>query len=253
MTMRNTFRALAAQLVVAAVTFVALRLGANAATVGFAYFITILGIAITTNLITALISSVVATLCFNFFFLPPVRTWTIQEPANWVALGSFFVASIVASRLVLRARTQAEEAEARRKEIETLYDLSVDLFMATSRVGALGEAAARALANVGATGGGLVLFGNGNYEQRVVSWSGPQEDFVEDVVAGVGRHKQTVEVPADVGRDVYLPLNIGGNVIGVLAARRTSATLRALGSAATLVGLAVERERFLAESAHMQA
>ena len=42
-------------------------------------------------------------------------------------------------------------------------------------------------------------------------------------------------------------------MIGVLAARRTKATLRALESGATLVALAVERERFLAESAHMQA
>jgi two-component system sensor histidine kinase KdpD len=251
--MRDILRALAAQLVVGAITFAALRLGANAATVGFAFFIAILGIAVTTNLTTALISSVFATACFNFFFLPPVRTWTIQDPANWVALASFFVASIVASRLVLRARMQAEEAEARRKEVEALYDLSVDLFMATSRVGALGEAAARALANVGAAGGGLVLFGSGTYDQHIVSWNGPKEDEVEDLIAGVGRHKLFLELPAANGRDVYLPLNIGGNVIGVLAARRTTATLRALGSAATLVGLAVERERFIAESAHLQA
>jgi two-component system sensor histidine kinase KdpD len=253
LSVRNALRAIAAQAAVAAVTFIALRLDANAATVGFAYFITILVIAITTNLTTALISSVVATLCFNFFFLPPVRTWTIQEPANWVALASFFVASIVASRLVLRARMQAEEAEARRNEVEALYNLSIDLFTATNRVGALGEAAARALGNVGATGGGLVLFAGGPYKQDVVSWSGPKGDEVEDLIAGVGRHKATLELPAASGRDVYLPLNIGGNVIGVLAARGTTATLRALGSAATLVGLAVERERFLAESAHMQA
>ena len=247
-------RAAISQLIVFLVTFLALRLGANAATVGFAYLVTILGIAIWTNLTTSLISSIVATTCYNFFFLPPVRTFTIADPANWIALASFFVASIVATRLVLRARMQAEEAEARRREIEALYDLSVDLFTATNRVGGLGEAAARALAKIGATGGGLVLFGGGTYDQRVVWWNGPKREEIEDLIAGVGRHKQTLELPAIAGRDVYLPLKIGGgSVIGVLVARETETPLRAAESAATLVALAVERERLLAESAHVQA
>ena len=250
---RDISRFVLAQLIVGAVTGIALRAGANAATAGFAFLITILGIAVSTNLATSLISSVVATLCYNYFFFPPVGTFTIAEPANWIALISFFIASLVATRLVLRERRQAEHAEARRREVEALYALSIDLFTATNRVGALGEAAARALTNAGATGGGLVLFGSGPYDQRVVSWSGPKEDEIEDLIAGVGRHNRPLEFPAIRGRDVYLPLNIGGNVVGVLAARRTTAPLRALESAATLVALAVERERFLAESAHMQA
>jgi len=246
-------RAALAQLIVVLVTFAGMRLGANAATVGFAYLVTILGIAVWTNLTTALISSIIATAFYNFFFLPPVHTFTIADPANWIALASFFVASIVASRLVLRARMQADEAEARRREIEALYDLSVDLFTATNRVGALGEAAARALAKLGAAGGGLVLFGSGTYDQHVVWWNGPKREEIEDLIAGVGRHRQTLELPAGSARDVYLPLRIGGDIIGVLVARGTMTPLRPAESAATLVALAVERERLLAESAHVQA
>jgi two-component system sensor histidine kinase KdpD len=246
-------RLVLAQIVIFAVSGLGLQLGANATTVGFAFLLTVLGIAIKADLTIALVSSFTATACYNFFFLPPVRTFTIAEPANWVALGSFFVASILASRLVLRARTQAAEAEARRNEVETLYALSVDLFTATNRVGALGEAATRALANAGAAGGGLIEFGRDLDDQRVVSWTGPRGDEIEDLVAGVGRHKRTVELPARFGRDVYLPLVIGGRAIGVLAARSTSATLRALESAATLVALAVERERFLTAMAHLHA
>lgn len=242
-----------AQLIVGAVTFCALWLHANAATSGFAFLITILGIAVWTNLATSVLSSFVATLCYNYFFLPPFRTFTIADPANWVALISFFIASVVASRLMMRARSQAERAESRRMEIETLYALSIELFTATNRVGALGQAASRALVNVGAAGGGLVLFGNGIYDQRLICWRGPREDEIEDLIAGVGRHKRALEFPAMSGRDVYLPLDIGGSAIGVLAARGTSATVRALESAATLVALAMERERFLAESAHVQA
>src|SRR5260370_3569563 len=194
-----------------------------------------------------------ATAAFNYFFLPPVGTWTIADPANWVALISFLIASLIASRLVVQARTQAASAEARRNEIEALYRLSIDLFAATNRVGALGEAATRARSNVGATGGGLILFDDSPHVQRVVAWIGPREDEVEDLAAGVGRHGQTLEFPAYGGRDVYLPLSVGGKMIGVLVARGSHATKRALESVAALVALAVERERFVEESSHLQA
>ena len=253
--MRDVARFVLAQAAVIAVTALAVRAGANATTAGFAFLITILAVAVSTTLATALVASVVAVLLYNYFFFPPVGTLTIAEPANWVALISFFIASLVTTRLVLRARTQAEQAEARRREVETLYALSVDLFTTTNRVGALGEAAVRALANAGAAGGGLVLFGNGTYDQKTVSWTGPKQEELEDLIAGVGRHDRPLEFPAPAGRDVYLPLRLGqtGHVAGVLCARGTSATLSALESAATLVALAVERERFLAESAHVQA
>ena len=109
--MRRAERLIAAQVAVAAVTLIALRLAANAATVGFAFFLTILGIAVWTDLATAMISSVVATTCYNYFFLPPLHTFTIEDPENWVALLSFLVASVVASSLVLRAKLQAQKAE----------------------------------------------------------------------------------------------------------------------------------------------
>jgi two-component system sensor histidine kinase KdpD len=120
MRLRAFLTFVSAQLLILVLTFIALRVGANAMTVGFAYLIAVLAISIYAGLTVGLISSLVATACFNFFFLPPVRTFTISEPANWVALGSFFIASLIASRLVVRARTQAADAEARRNEIEAL-------------------------------------------------------------------------------------------------------------------------------------
>lgn len=250
---RTAISLFAALLLIAIITLVASAVGANATTVGFAYLIAVLAISIYFGLTVGLVSSIAATACFNFFFLPPVHKWTIADPANWVALFSFFIASLIASRLVVQARTQAVEAEARRNEIEALYALSIDLFAATNRVGALGEAATRALARAGASGGGLVLFDASPNVQRVVSWVGPHEEEIEDLVAGVGRHRQTLEFPSAAGRDVYLPLVVGGNAIGVLVARGTTATSRALESVATLVALAVERERFIEESSHLQA
>jgi two-component system sensor histidine kinase KdpD len=251
--MRRALVWLAALAAIAAVTAFGRGLGLNASTVGFLYLIAVLLISLWGGLLAGTIASVVATLCYNFFFFRPLYTLTIAEPANWFALAAFLISSVTVSRLVVAARGQAATAEQRRKELETLYGLSIDLFAATNRVGALGEAAGRALQLLGARGGGLVLFDESPYRQRVISWIGEKPEEIEDLIAGVGRHKEPLELPSPLGRDVYLPLVIGGKPTGALVARGTEASMHALESAARLVALSVERQRFVEESAHMQA
>jgi len=232
----------------------------NSSTVGFAFLISVLVASLRGGLVAGTVTSILATLCYNFFFLPPLHTFTIQEPSNWMALVAFLVTSVTVSRLVIAARRQAETAEQRRRELETLYDLSIELFTATNRVGALGEAAGRALSLLGAREGGLVLFEGSPYRQNVVWWLGEKPDEIEELIAGVGRHKEPLEFPTFAGaekisrgRDVYLPLLVGGKTTGALVARGTDASLKALVSASRLVGLAVEREKFIEENAHVQA
>jgi len=234
---------------IALVTLIGRLLGLNATTVGFLYLVVVLLISVWGDLLVGTVSSVIATVCYNFFFFPPLYTLSLADPANWFALAAFLISSVTVNRLVVAARTLAQKAEQRRNEIETLYALSVDLFAATNRIGALGEAAGRALQLLGARGGGLVLFDGSAYRQTVISWSGEKPDGFEDLIAGVRRHREPVEF----GADVYLPLFVGGETTGVLVARGPTASQRALQSAARLVALAVEREAFIEENAHVQA
>jgi two-component system sensor histidine kinase KdpD len=93
----------------------------NPSTIGFAYLIVVLLISVRGGLLIGTVSSVLATLCYNFFFFPPLYTLTIEQPANWFALAAFLVASVTVNRLVVAARVQAEKAEQRGRELETLY------------------------------------------------------------------------------------------------------------------------------------
>ncbi len=224
----------------------------NLTTIGFVFLVVVLLAALRLGLAAAMLASLGATACYNYFFLPPVGTWTIAAPANWVALATFLLASVVVSRLAAREKRRAEDAEARRTEMEALYGLSIDLFAATNRIGALGDAAGRALRTMGASGGGLVLFRDG--EPEVITSLGSGIDAADPLLAGVMRASEAAELPAEGGtRDVYLPLAVGGRASGVLVIRGTRAERNALASAGRLVALAVERERFLAESAHLDA
>lgn len=243
-----------ALLAVAGSTALVRLVGLNSTTAGLVLLVVVLGIALARGLRAAVIGAFAATLAFNFFFLPPLHTFTIAEPANWVALFCFLVVAVVVSRLVLQAREQAADALRRRREIEVLYDLSIDLFTTTNRIGVLGEAATRALRSVGARGGGLLESGDAS-RPAVVSWSGhpmaPEHERLVQVVLDRG---EAAEVPAPDGtRDVYFPLLVGGRASGVLVVLGTQAGRTVLDPVARLVALALERERFLVENAHLEA
>lgn len=118
-------RLVAANLIIVAVTFkFRAILPVNTTTAGFAYLIAILLIATLWGLFESVAASFVATLCLNFFFVPPVGTFTIADPQNWVAIFAFLLTSLVASQLSDRAKRRALEATNRQIEMERLYALS---------------------------------------------------------------------------------------------------------------------------------
>src|SRR5712691_6269357 len=81
---------------IAAVTFIYVQWLhiSNAATVSTTFLLIVLLVAATSRLWVAVVTSIVAMLCFNFFFLPPAGTFTIADPQNWVALFAFLAVSL---------------------------------------------------------------------------------------------------------------------------------------------------------------
>ena len=128
-----------AVLSVGALTLVLKIVGAhiNAATVSLALLLNVLFIATRWGSWPALLASIVAMLCFNFFFLPPFGTFTIAATDNWIALLAFLVTAVTAGQLSARARKRAEEAESGRREIERLYAELRDAFERASHAEAL--------------------------------------------------------------------------------------------------------------------
>src|SRR6202795_577451 len=102
----------------------------NATTIAFTYLLAILGVSTVWGLAVSVFMSLVATLAYNYFFLPPTGTFTISDPQNWTALVTFLVTSVLASDLATRARNQAAEANRRRREVERLYGFSQRLLSA---------------------------------------------------------------------------------------------------------------------------
>ena len=109
----------------------------NSTTIALAFLLIVLFSATFFGRNPALFASLVAMLCFNYFFLPPVRTWTISEPQNLVAWFAFTLTAIVAGELSAYARRRADEATHGKLEIERLYRELQNAFEQASQAEAL--------------------------------------------------------------------------------------------------------------------
>jgi two-component system, OmpR family, sensor histidine kinase KdpD len=77
---------------------------------GVLYLFAVIPIAVVWGLAYSIGVSIASMLAFNFFFLPPLYTLTLQDSRNWFALLVFVVTSIVVSELAARGRRRGREA-----------------------------------------------------------------------------------------------------------------------------------------------
>ncbi|MGB6255008.1 MAG: DUF4118 domain-containing protein, partial [Bradyrhizobium sp.] len=84
----------------------------------------VVGVAVRFGLLPSLLASVAASLSYNFFFLPPIYTFTITDPTNVAAFFFFMLIAILVSNVAARVRTQADSAIGRIRTTELLYAFS---------------------------------------------------------------------------------------------------------------------------------
>ena len=92
--------------------------------IGLVFLTGILVSAIRFGLLPSLFASLVSVLAYNFFFLPPIYTFTIADPENVVALFFFLIVAVIASNLAGRTRNQVLTARSRARTTEELFAFS---------------------------------------------------------------------------------------------------------------------------------
>ena len=103
---------------IVAITAAAVAARSGPTTVAFLYLFAVVFLSMWGGLRIGIAASLLATGCYNYFFLPPLRTFHIDDFRNWAALAAFLIAALVVTRIILGARAQAAEAERRRLEGE---------------------------------------------------------------------------------------------------------------------------------------
>jgi two-component system, OmpR family, sensor histidine kinase KdpD len=123
-------RFVASTAILSGIVFLYFRwLHVNPTTVGFSLLLAILLISAAWGLRHAIFTAIVATVAYNYFFLPPLFRFTIADPQNWIALFAFLITAVGASQLSERARRGMLYADQRRREVERLYSFSQQLWV----------------------------------------------------------------------------------------------------------------------------
>jgi len=233
---RLTLRLLLALSLIAAITFVFFG-HVNATSVGFFYLVAILVIATAGGLVEATVASIIAMLCFNFFFLPPIGTFTIADPQNWVALFAFLTTALTASQLSARLKRQRKEAQDRQQEMERLYALSRAILL-TDTTQPSAKQIAHQIVNVFACPA-VALHDRSANE---IYLDGPEAlpDIDGKLRESASRSIVTRE---DAGEILITPIRLGGEPIGSLALKHAFLSDAALQSLLNLVAVGLERAR----------
>jgi two-component system, OmpR family, sensor histidine kinase KdpD len=235
---QRVLRVFASLSAVAVVTFVGHRvIPVNATTVGFAYLLVVLVLASAWGFLEAALSSILATLVFNFFFLPPVGTLTIADPQNWVALFSFLATALIASRLSARAQARALEAIERQNDIERLYSFSRAILL-TERSAPFGPQLAQKLAEIFNLEA-VVLF-----DRRTREFHRAGSSILDGVESQLRAAALESGCSSEIdGNQVVMGIHLGSDTVAALAFRGTRMPESVLQGIANLVAIGLERAR----------
>ncbi|MCX5494529.1 sensor histidine kinase KdpD [Kaistia dalseonensis] len=183
------------------------------------FLVGIIAVASRFGLGPALVAMVAASLCYNFFFLPPTYTFTIADPTNVAALFIFTLVTFIVSNLAARVRAQAISARGRARTTEQLYSFSRKL----AGVGTIDDvlwATAYQIAAMLKVRVVLLLSHDGEFGVRA---GYPPEDKLDQADVAAAKWAFENNQPAGRGADtlpgakwLFLPMRTGRGAIGAI-------------------------------------
>ena len=193
--------------------------------ISLVFLTAILASAIAWGLWPSLFAAIASMLAYNFFFLPPLYTFTVGDPENVLALFFFLIVALIVSNLTARTRTQVVTARLRAKTTAELYAFSRKV----AGIGALDDllwATAHqitSMLNVRT----VLLMPLKDREGLEVASGYPPEDQLDDADMAAARWSWEHNRPAGRGADtlpgakrLFLPLRTGSGPVGVLGIDR---------------------------------
>jgi len=126
--LRFGFWAFSGQLVFGLVTAICYALRLDLTVTGFLYLIVVVLQSLIGDFVSSAVVSIIADLCLNFFFAPPLFSFRVSDSSDFWALIAFLITGLVITRLTTKVRREMQVSERHRSEMKLLYELSQRLF-----------------------------------------------------------------------------------------------------------------------------
>lgn len=219
----------------------------NNTTVALTLLLAILAVSTRWGLAEALVASVVAVLGFNFYFMPPVGTLTIEDSQNWVAFVAFLVTAVTASQLSAHARRRTAEAEARRIEVERLYQLVQDTMLTGNLRKTIREFLQKVLQVYGCEGAAFYY-----RPTEEIFRTGPESAPASDHELRAAAELD--DISGDESRAAAIaPVRLGVRPLGSVALVGTLPPKPSIRAIVNLLAITVEKARALEDASHADA
>ncbi|HXJ38243.1 MAG TPA: DUF4118 domain-containing protein, partial [Bryobacteraceae bacterium] len=124
---------------VAVITGICFRAHLNIVIPGLLYLLVVVAVSLWGGFGPSVLVSVMAVTCLEFFFVPPVLEWQIDDPEDGVALIVYLLTSLVITRLASKARDEARIADQRRRDVGLLYETASRLHSLQPEIAAASE------------------------------------------------------------------------------------------------------------------
>jgi two-component system, OmpR family, sensor histidine kinase KdpD len=187
--------------------------------VDLVFLTAIVGVAVRFGLWPSLLASVASALCYNFFFLPPIYTFTIADPHNIAAFSLFTLVAVIVSHVAARGRMQAVTAQTRMRTVESLYSFSRKL-AGTATLDDVLWATAYQTALMLKVRVVLLLPSNGSISVKA---GYPPEDTLDEADLAAAKWSWQNDRAAGRGSDtlpgakrLFLPMHTGRGLIGII-------------------------------------
>jgi two-component system sensor histidine kinase KdpD len=183
------------------------------------FLLAVLATAMSFGVWPAIFASVLSFFAFNFFFIPPLYTFTIAEPYELLALVIFLVVAVVSSALAGRVREQARIAANRMRAMRRLYEFTRRLSGLATLDGVAEGAASEIHASLGRPV--VVLLTHDDDLALTAAW--PPEDTLDAAAMTAARWAFSHGEPAGADTSTlpivpwyFVPLKTAAKTLGVV-------------------------------------
>ena len=206
-------------------------------TMGFLYLLVVVAVATLGGFWPATLTSLMAVACLDYYFTPPIFTFNIDDPQDWVSLGTFVGTALIISKLSAGERRSAGDAAIQRLEMEKLYELSRNSLLLDMKQ-VPGPQLVVLIQRIFGTQAVAIFDMVAGRQDRAGEWNAGDEDIAKECYL---RGAQKDDSQSHTAERVLLA---GSTPVGALVVRGSLSSLL-IDALATLAAIAIDRHQWI--------